>query len=255
MTKHLVPWAQSEDADETLRRLVRAGRNDGPSAASVRAAAPAIAALLAAGAATTIATAVGSGAAGAAGFGAKQSLSSALLVKWFGLGLLAGGSVVGLANVPRLFQPPTELAVRVSPPVAVRMPEQPMRRPQVVRAEPVALAGSAAMAPRAASRTDLAREIALLDRARAALAVGAPGRALEALDGLGDLPARALAPEATVLRVRALLAAGRDDQAREVVADFSRRAPGSPQLGVLRGLLERARAETPGGIDAGTSSE
>jgi hypothetical protein len=253
-SNYLVPWARSDDADETLRRLVRAGRNDGPSVESLRAAPRAIAALLAAGSVTTIAATAG--AAGAAAFGAKNSLSSVLLIKCFGLGLLAGGSVVVVANVPRLTRPaPEVVGIRASESARLPSPEQPMLRPQPGRREPVASAASSAAALPVGSRTDLAREIVLLDRARNALAAGAPRRALEALDELAHLPARALAPEATVLRVRALLAVGSGEQAREVVEDFARRAPGSPQVGVLRSLLEHEDAEPPAAIDAGKGGE
>jgi len=234
----LVPWARSGDADETLRRLVRAARNDGPSDESLRAAPQAIAALLAASAATTIATgALGSGVAGAAAFGAKNSISSVMLVKWFGLGLLAGGSVIAVANVPRLTRPAPEVGIQASTSVLLRPPEQPVLAPQRARAEPVASVASSGTPLRSSSRTELARELVLLDRARTALASGAPERALDALDELAHLPARVLAPEATVLRVRALLAVGSRAQARAIVEDFANRAPGSPQVGVLRALL------------------
>jgi len=253
---HLVPWAQSDDADETLRRLVRTGRNDGPSAESLRAARRAIAALLAAGAATTIATSAGaSGVAGASAFGAKNSLSSVLLIKWFGVGLLAGGSVVAVANVPRLTRQAPEVGVHASAPAPLPSPERPVQHPQKGRAEPVASTASSATALRSSSRTDLARELVLLDSARDALAGGAPRRALDALDELAHLPARALAPEATVLRVRALLAVDSGEQARKVVEDFARSAPGSPQVGVLRGLLEEKRAEPSAAIEAGSGAD
>jgi hypothetical protein len=250
---HLLPWARSEDADETLRRLVRAGRNDGPSAESLRAASPAIAALLAASAATTIATAAGaSGLSGAVAFGAKNSLSSVLLIKWFGVGLLAGGSVVALASVPRLTRPALEASGAASS-VPHPSPEQPVLRPQAVPTQSVASVASPGAPHRTSSRTDLARELVLLDRARMALAAGAPRRALEALDELADLPARALAPEATVLRVRSLLAVGSVEQARDAVEDFARRAPGSPHVGVLRGLLAQENDQRPAAIDADSS--
>jgi hypothetical protein len=251
---HLVPWARSEDADQTLRRLVSAGRNDGPSPESLRAARPAIAALLAASAATTIATAAGaSGLPGAAAFGAKSSISSVLLIKWFGVGLLAGGSVVALASVPRLVQPAPEASVRAASSVPRPAPEQPVLRAQAIPTQPVASVASSGAPHRTSSQTDLTREIVLLDRARMALAAGVPRRALEALDELADLPARALAPEATILRVRSLLAVGNVEQARKAVEDFARRAPGSPQVGVLRELLEQNNDQPPAEIDADIS--
>lgn len=255
-SNHLVPWGRSDAADETLRRLVRAGQNDGPSAESLRAAPRAIAALLAGGAATLFATtAAGSGVAGAAAFGAKESLSIVLLIKWFGLGLLAGGAVVAVASVPRLIRPAPEVAVHPAASLPRRSPEQPVLPSQAVRTEPVASAASSVVANRAPSRTDLTREIVLLDRARMALAAGAPRRALEALDELVHLPTRALAPEATVLRVRALLAVGRREHAGQVVEDFARRAPGSPQVGVLRGLLGQENGEPRSAIDDGSAVE
>ena len=243
----LVPWNQSEDAESTLARLVRAAQNDGPSVESLRAATPAIAALLAASATTTIAAATGS--AGAA-FGAKHSLGGLLLLKWFGVGVLAGGAVMAVGSVPRWIGPAPAVTVRTAPALANRSPEQPGLHATRRRAEPAASVAGLASPPRPSAKTDLAREIVLLDRARAALAAGTPERALEELDALALLPARVLAPEATVLRVRALLAAGRREQARAVVEGFARRSPGSPQVGVLRGLLNENGSKPPAEIDA-----
>jgi hypothetical protein len=247
-SNELVPWAHGGDADERLRRMVRAARNDGPSEASLRAAPRAIAALLAAGAASTITTAAAGSAlstAGATALAAKNSLSSALLVKWFGVGLLAGGSVMVAANAPRFTQPAPEVPVRAPVSVVVRSPERPVPSPPRALDAPIAPATSSGPPPRASLRTELARELVLLDRARAALGAGAPQRALDALDELARLPARALAPEATVVRVRALLALGRRAEARELVEHFARRAPGSPQVAVLRALLGVENATSP----------
>ncbi|HET9934380.1 MAG TPA: hypothetical protein VFQ35_26940, partial [Polyangiaceae bacterium] len=96
---------------------------------------------------------------------------------------------------------------------------------------------AASSAPHAATGADLAREIAVLDSARRALAAGNPAEALNRLDGEQPLSVRTLAPEATVLRVRALLRLGRRSAARAVVERFAHDAPGSPQLAVLRELL------------------
>jgi outer membrane protein assembly factor BamD (BamD/ComL family) len=106
-------------------------------------------------------------------------------------------------------------------------------------AEPVSSAPEPSAAPLKvpAARADVAREVALLDAARVALLQGNARRALDALAGLERMPVRALLPEATVLRVRALLALDDLKTARQVAARFVATAPGSPQAPVLRGLF------------------
>jgi hypothetical protein len=89
----------------------------------------------------------------------------------------------------------------------------------------------------AAPRADVAREVAALDAAQRALVDGDPGSALRTLAALERMPQRSLAPEATVLRVRALLAQGNIVEARRVAEKFCVAAPTSPQAGVLRALL------------------
>ena len=74
----------------------------------------------------------------------------------------------------------------------------------------------------------------MLDAATAALSAGAPDQALRLLDGK---ELRTLAPEATILRVRALLRSGRRDAARQTVEAFAKSAPKAPQLAVLRELI------------------
>jgi hypothetical protein len=83
------------------------------------------------------------------------------------------------------------------------------------------------------------------------LLAGNTPRALETLATLERLPSRALAPEATVLRVRALLATNQPALARRVARRFIDAAPASPQARVLRGLFADAlvgadtRSEVP----------
>jgi uncharacterized protein HemY len=89
-----------------------------------------------------------------------------------------------------------------------------------------------------ASRADVAREVALLDAARSALVAGDAKKALLFLDSADQLPRRALGPEATVLRVRALLAQGERTEARRVADSFVASAPNAPQAAVLRSILE-----------------
>jgi hypothetical protein len=64
---------------------------------------------------------------------------------------------------------------------------------------------------------DLDAEVALLDAARSALKLGDSNVALTWLDRHGELKMPSLAAEATLLRVQALVAAGRSAEARSVV--------------------------------------
>ena len=76
---------------------------------------------------------------------------------------------------------------------------------------------------------DLREEIALIDDARAAIAAGAPGKALGVL-GRHDrrYPNGVFAPEATVLRIEALTGAGEGEMARTLAHRFLKAHPDSP---------------------------
>jgi outer membrane protein assembly factor BamD (BamD/ComL family) len=100
---------------------------------------------------------------------------------------------------------------------------------------PSALPAPAAVA--ATPRADVAREVASLDAAQRALLDGNPDSALRVLSVLEQMPGRALVPEATVLRVRALLARGSGAEARREAERFCVVAPSSPQAAVLRALI------------------
>jgi hypothetical protein len=226
-------WEDDASADEFLQRLVRAGKHDGPSARALGAAPAAIGALLSAGSA---------GAAGTAGAAAavKSTLSVAVLGKWFGAGVLAGAALMTATHGADLGRAPP------------KQPVEPVElSPAPVRATPTATevsdvppepAPSAPPNPRPSARTLIAQEIALLDAARAELVAGDAAEALRLLDTLERLPGRSLGPEATVLRVRALLASGDASQAQRLAAAFYRRSPDSPQAAVLRSLLTAPRA-------------
>lgn len=91
--------------------------------------------------------------------------------------------------------------------------------------------------PAKQSNNDLGQELALLDAAKAALSAANPRGALSALDDAAQLPRRVLVPEATVLRVRALVALRRTSEARQLVETFVKQAPNSPVGPVLRDLV------------------
>jgi len=106
------------------------------------------------------------------------------------------------------------------------------------RFEPLGSAPSSA--PRAAGGHELDAEVALLDAARSALKVSNPNLALTWLDRHAALEAPVLAAEATLLRVQALLAAGRSAEARSVVQGAGGAAPGSAYAHRLRKLVSVA---------------
>jgi TolA-binding protein len=228
-----------DDEDELVARLVRAGRADGPSNRALQAAPVAIGALLAATAANAAFTQVGGAAALQAG---KAVLSPLLLVKWVAVGTVVGGSLMALSQVPQLFErtEPAKLAAAPGAPALVsaapRAQAVVATSPPQVEPEPAPVdsAISSAATPR---RPDVAREVAQLDAARQALLGGNADEALQLLAALERLPGRALAPEATVLRARALLAQGKLAEARGVSARFCTSAPTSPQCPVLQALV------------------
>lgn len=266
MTSREVPprWEDDPGADMLVRRLMRAGKHDGPSARALRAAPAGIVALLSASGAEA------AGVAGAAGaVAAKSAVSALVLARWFGGGILAGTALMAAAHAGHVafdaapLSPPTATNVAPIPAASAALQRQPRVSPSLP--DPVAPASVAPApavsvapapvsrvapstppsAPKAApsARTSVAREIALLDAARASLVAGNPAEALRVLDALEHLPGRTLGPEATVLRVRALLARGDVMAARDLAASFERASPDSPQAAVLRSLIQKPSSD------------
>jgi hypothetical protein len=222
-------WLADKQADPELCRLLRAGKSDGPPPQALRMAPLAISALLtvsAAAAAAPVAESV-----------VRNAFTSAL-IKWFTVGAVVGAASISVTQGLRQERPDdTKLVQRALPAARPRVSVQPTPLPAP---EPVSIdppQSSPAPVKVRAARPDVAREVALLDAARRALLQGDPRRALDTLAGLDRLPARSLQPEATVLRVRALLASNDVEGARQTAARFVAAAPGSPQAPVLRGLF------------------
>jgi len=245
------------ESDASVRQLLDSARGDNPSGAALRAAPVAITSLLAAHASAATATATAS-AASAAGFatgGAKSSAVGTLLVgKWLGLGLLAGAALtVGASAMLPAPERETAPKIKVGPTIQAHVPSRAKTTPfpgaaSSVASLPVPTASvvqptqSSRLEPaRSESKADLARELALLDATAQALDQHDAARALGLLDAGTALPSRALLPEATLLRLRALLQLHRHDDAARLVEEFARSAPRSPQLRVLRGLLQTAK--------------
>jgi hypothetical protein len=85
----------------------------------------------------------------------------------------------------------------------------------------------------------LGDEIAALDEARSALRNHQPANALSALDGYANrFPHGVLAPEATVVRVEALLAGGDRVQAARLGRAFLAAHPDSPLAVRVRSMLD-----------------
>jgi hypothetical protein len=84
----------------------------------------------------------------------------------------------------------------------------------------------------------LLEEVASLDAARRALARGNAASAVSLLVAHeARFPSGTLTPEARVLRIRALLAAGRRAEAERLASQFLAANPGSPHAARIRSLL------------------
>jgi hypothetical protein len=88
-----------------------------------------------------------------------------------------------------------------------------------------------------------AAELAILDGARSAVAGGDAPRALSILDDYASrFPRGAMGPEATVLRIEALVVAGDHSAAERAARSFLQRNPQSPYARRIETLL---RAQNP----------
>jgi hypothetical protein len=204
--------------------------------------------------------AVTSGVAGAGVTASTAAKSSATLVslgsvtKWLGMGALGGFVVAGVTHgvtpperAPLEPPPP----VRIAAPPAVPTAESPELEPKAAHARAEANGDGApkSVAPPSAPPrpafdsgergAPLAAEVALVDRARAALGSGTPARALDELRGYEtSFPEPRLLPEVLYLRLEAHLAAGDVALARSVAEQSIRRFPRSPHAARARQILE-----------------
>ena len=246
MTEQAEPTRLIRGGEASMRSLLQSARRDGPSARALRAAPVAISALLAASAAEA-ATAAAATTSVSAALPKTSAAVLALAAKWLAVGVVAGSLASAAATLPasgaKSVQAPRSHSVELRPRRAARVeptaPAPAASTSALASAAPVVAphAPPPLPAPRGRERSDVAREIALLDAATGALAAGAPDKALRFLDGTRSLSVRSLAPEATVLRVRALLQLGQRDAAKQLVDEFVKSAPNAPQAVVLRNLL------------------
>lgn len=239
--------------DARVRQVLGAGLGDGPSPERVRSAAAALG--LSAGAATL---AQASASAGAAAAG--KPAMALIVLKWLGIGALLGG-VTATASIATLSRPGERVAMRSTAPVVRSTPgpakHAPAARPALAPDEPdaapaqartLAVAGpapSGAAAPQAsvasfaAAPADTLRdEIALLDQARRALRGGNAQAALAVLDRYRSAASKhALGTEALLLRVQALVQAGRASEASALGRGYIARHPHDGYAQRLRHLL------------------
>jgi hypothetical protein len=237
---------------EAESRLLRSAKSDAPTA---DARAHAFAALgLAAGAPAP----PGGAAARAAGGGPiKASLRKWLVIAGVGGGIAAsvvaarygGVGAPALHGLPATAPHPAE--VSVEPPPAAK-PAPPAAEPAPSGGAPETLRSPSEILPKQpAPRTtaarprapdpaaDLAREVELLDAARRAVASGNPGRALATLDAYERQFAHPnLRPEASLVRLEALLALGRNDEASRFGRSLLDGQPDGPYARRIRSLFE-----------------
>jgi len=233
-----------DDEDALVTRLVRAGQTDGPSARSLQTAPIAVAALLS----STAAHAALAQAGGAVAAQVGKALSPLVLVKWVAVGTVAGTSLMALVHAPELLgsKTPAKMALAAPPAVSAKAPAAaPVDTAQPTAAVEPPSPSSALAGVTSAPHPDVAREVSALDAARRALVAGDAAEALRLLSSLERLPGRALVPEATVLRARALLAQGNALEARAVTERFCSGAASSPQCAVLRTLVANSVIQPP----------
>jgi hypothetical protein len=242
-------------ATELGTTLLRAGRDEWPSDDAVSRTLSAVGA----GAAVI---AVTSGAAAGASAGAKGGaalIGLGSIVKWLGMGAASGVVVAGIAHGISGPTPPRVSNTVVASPArpaarATTSPDAPRDRTRAVATpeavptnEPISLSPKHAVAPSVSRESGddergvpLAAEVALVDRARAALASGNPNRTLGELERYETLfPERRLGPEVLYLRMEAHVAAGHDAQAREIAERSVSLFPRSPHAARARQILEK----------------
>lgn len=256
----------SDDPDDLVRRLLDAGASEAPSEAGR---ARALGAL---GLADVVPPGGGSGN-GSAGGGSSSAAGSAVKASGAAMAakLVAGCAVVGVAillwrwtaappppapsspapsplastmasvtasaAIPEPAAPPSPSVTASAETVAARAP---IAAPSAsaVRLHPVASSSAVAPVDVPPRGDDLAGEIARLDAARKALRAGDTARALSSLDEYAKAyPNGSLASEALVVRVDALIRAGRKDEAERVARPYIAAHPQDLVTRRLRALL------------------
>ena len=229
---------------------------------------------------TTIAATAAGGAVTAAVSGATTATGLELLaLKWLGLGIALGSViVVGVSQVlpapdhssrDQAVEPQTSalsssrrevaaIPVVATPHAAVPAPSARANPPPIPRSSPSRSPISTPDLEAAAERTppteapaeaSLSREVATLETARQALAAQDAAGAERALTQYESLPpSGALAPEATLIRIDALVLRGQTAVAARLANDYLTRYPRTPHAARLRRIVASSPTGTgPGG--------
>ena len=231
--------------------LLSAGRDEWPSDEALARTLTAVGAGAAAVAVTGAAVAGAGFSAGTAAKGSAVLVSFGSVMKWLGVGALSGVVVAGVAHGVTPAPSPRAVVERSAPveaPPARALEPARAREPKAELAPPPADEAPRPVVSRAAARESddsaisnapLAAEVALVDRARAALASGSPARALEDLRTYeAAFREPRLEPEVLYLRMESHLVAGDEARAQDVAAESIRRFPRSPHAARARQVLE-----------------
>jgi TolA-binding protein len=231
-------------ATELELALLQAGDADQPSAHARQAALAA----LGLGAAVLSAPAP---AAAATGSAAALSGTRLLVAKWWLMAALvtaSGAAGLGYATLAKAPVPPPSVhapARRLQPvatplSVVLSAPEEPSAAPPPVLAPstPERQLPTPARVPKGASGPGIEAQIALIDRARAAVAAHEPAQAMSALSEYQRrFPGGVLTQEATLLRIEALVAQGDQASAARLGRQFLARYPRSQLAARVKTLI------------------
>jgi hypothetical protein len=256
-----------EGPPRAVERLLEAAAAEQPSDASLRR----VLAGVGLGIGTTGAAATGAAAtagSGAALATAKSAVVAGTWTKWVVLSVVAtgAGATVVQQSQSGAERPTAAVTARASArptPAASPKPEVPVAMPaaaepvvaepvvaEPVIAEPPVVASPRTQAPRVRTTPlpeveapidaeKLAEEVRAVDRARSALAAGRAAETLAALDDYDRrFGGRRFAPEALYLRMQALLALGRNAEARNIAERLVRSFPQSPHTARARRVAE-----------------
>jgi len=223
------------DATDFERRLLQAATENRPSRTASARMAKALGVTAAFGVTTGAVKTLAAGAAIS-----KAAGGTTVIWPWISAGVV-GVVVAGAVVATRVQHPPPQ--PRATPAVTVPAP-LPAPAPELVAPEPAAATETPATAPAptrrnhgTATASELADQIGSIDAARDALAKGADRAALELLRRYQDkYPNGSFRPEATALKVEALVKLGRQSEARALAERFVAEHRGSLLAGRVAAL-------------------
>ena len=203
---------------------------------------------------TLVAFGIGAGAAttSASATAATSGLGAAMIAKWLAVGVASGVLATGAVELAtHAIEPPPQPPAAQAPPVIVSPPRvsalpggdprHDLAKPDQPNAVAKARARNEAsrqVSKESASSETLSAEVLALDRAREALFSGNAAAALRLLDVHSrTFKAPSLSPEATVLRVEALLRIGRSSEAERVGNNLLATHRGTAHAQRVRSLL------------------